>query len=128
LRTFLAELAAEENWARTDPNGCRLSATAEMATVPEKVRQPGAEPTGCLAWACLSAWLDARIAVTGESPSLSSTREAASAAFEARAADLEAELDYTVVPIQKLVRVQLGSALLAADYAAGRQEQRQAAE
>jgi GNAT superfamily N-acetyltransferase len=40
---------------------------------------------------------------------------------EARAADLEAELDYTVIPIQKLVRVQLGSALLAADYAAGRQ-------
>jgi len=33
-----------------------------------------------------------------------------------------------VIPIQKLVRVQLGSALLAADYAAGRQEQRQAAE
>jgi len=33
-----------------------------------------------------------------------------------------------VVPIQKLLRVQLGSALLAADYAAGRQAQRQAAE
>ena len=67
--------------------------------------------------------LDTQIAATGESPSLSSAREAARAAFEARAADLEAELDYTVVPIQKLVRVQLGSALLAAHYAAGRQTQ-----
>jgi len=50
------------------------------------------------------------------------------ATFKARSTALEAELDYTVVPIQKLVRVQLGSALLAADYAAGRQAQRQAAE
>jgi hypothetical protein len=41
LRTSLAELAAEENWARANPNRCRLSATAGMATVPEKVRQPG---------------------------------------------------------------------------------------
>jgi len=71
--------------------------------------------------------LDAQIAATGESPSLSSARETAKAAFDARSAALEAELDYTVVPIQKLVRVQLGSALLAADYAAGR-EQRQVTE
>jgi len=81
--------------------------------------------------------LDAQIAATGESSSLgcrhsdgalsaSSAREAARAA--SRAADLEAELDYTVVPIQKLVRVQLGSALLAADYAAGRQARGQEAE
>ena len=64
--------------------------------------------------------LDAQMAATGESPSLSSTREAALAAFEARSTELAAELDYVVIPIQKLVRVQLGSALLAADYAAGR--------
>jgi len=123
LRTSLAELAAEESWARTNPK------TAEMATVAEKFdnlvihrfyRLPGP--------GMFVRMLDAQIAATGESSSLSSAREAARAAFEARAADLEAELDYTVVPIQKLVRVQLGSALLAADYAAGRQAQRQAAE
>jgi len=123
LRTSLAELAAEENWARANPS------TAEVATVAEKFdslvihrfyRLPGLGMFVRL--------LDAQIAATGESSSLSSAREAARAAFEARAAGLEAELDYTVVPIQKLVRVQLGSALLAADYAAGRQTQCQVAE
>ena len=143
LRTALAELAAEESWARTDPR------TAEMATVAEKfdslvihrsdrlfglgmfVRMLDAQ-TLC-PWALYldHTGLSAKgpgVAATGESPSLSSAREAARAAFEERAADLEAELDYTVIPIQKLVRVQLGSALLAADYAAGRQARRQAAE
>lgn len=90
LRTSLAELAAEENWARTDPK------TAEMATVAEKFdslvihrfyRLPGLGMFVRL--------LDAQIAATGESPSLSSAREAARADFEARAAGLEAELDYT---------------------------------
>ena len=64
--------------------------------------------------------VDAQVAATGEAPTLSAAREATKVVFEARAADLEAELDYAVIPIQKLVRVQLGSALLAADYAAGR--------
>jgi len=123
LRTSLAELAAEETWARTNPK------TAEMATVADKFdslvihrfyQLPGL--------GMFVRMLDAQIAATGESPSLSSAREAAKAAFEAQSAALEAELDYTVVPIQKLVRVQLGSALLAADYAARRQAQRQAAE
>lgn len=36
------------------------------------------------------------------------------ARLEARAADLDARLNYQVIPIRKLVRVQLGSALLAA--------------
>ncbi|MFQ6100268.1 MAG: M14 family zinc carboxypeptidase [Anaerolineae bacterium] len=118
LRTFLAELAAEENWARTDPK------TAEMATVAEKFDNLVIQRSDRLfGLGMFVRMLDAQIAATGESPSLSSAREAAKESFEARAADLEAELDYTVVPIQKLVRVQLGSALLAADYAAGRQAQ-----
>jgi hypothetical protein len=123
LRTALAELAAEESWARTDPK------TAEMATVAEKFDNLVIHRSDRLfGLGMFVRMLDAQIAATGESPSLSSTREAARAAFEARAADLEAELDYTVIPIQKLVRVQLGSALLAADYAAGRRAQRQVAE
>ena len=118
LRTFLAELAAEENWARTNPK------TAEMATVAERFDSLVIHRSHrLLSLGMFVRLLDAQIAVTGESPSLSSARKAAKAAFEARSADLEAELDYTVVPIQKLVRVQLGSALLAADYAAGRQAQ-----
>ncbi|MDH4136266.1 MAG: hypothetical protein OEW09_06050, partial [Anaerolineae bacterium] len=122
LRTALAELAAEESWARTDPK------TAEMATVAEKFDNLVIRRSDRLfGLGMFVRLLDAQIAATGESPSLSSAREAARATFEARAADLEAELDYTVVPIQKLVRVQLGSALLAADYAAERQAQGQEA-
>jgi len=118
LRTSLAELAAEESWARTDPR------TAEMATVAEKFDNLVINRSDRLfGLGMFVRMLDAQIAATGESPSLSSAHEAARAAFEARATDLEAELDYTVVPIQKLVRVQLGSALLAANYAAGRQAQ-----
>jgi hypothetical protein len=51
---------------------------------------------------------------------LTAAREAAQAAFDERSAQLEADLDYSVIPIQKLVGVQLGSALLAAEYAASR--------
>ncbi len=61
--------------------------------------------------------LNAQIAATGESAALLSAREAAEAAFTARNAELDMQLKYSVIPIQKLVRVQLGSALLAADFA-----------
>jgi hypothetical protein len=114
LRTSLEELAAEENWARTNPKA------AEMATVAQKFDSLVIRRSYWLyTLGMFVHMLDAQIAATGESPSLSSAREQAGTAFEARSTALDAELDYTVVPIQKLVRVQLGSALLAADYAAG---------
>jgi hypothetical protein len=114
FRTYLEELAARENWARTNPRA------AEMATVAQKFDNLVVHRFYLLPeLGMFIRMLDAQIAATGESPSLSSAREAAKADFDARSAALEAELDYTVVPIQKLVRVQLGSALLAADYAAG---------
>ena len=115
LRTSLQHLAAQENWARTDPK------TAEIATVAEKFDSLVIHRFyRLLGLGMFVRMLDAQITTTGESPSLFAAREAAKAAFEARNADLESELDYAVIPIQKLVRVQLGSALLAADYAAGR--------
>ncbi len=114
LRTSLAELAAQENWVRTNRG------TAEMATVAQKFDSLVIHRLHrLLGLGMFVRMLDAQIAATGESASLSSTRETAKAAFDAGSAALEAELDYTVVPIQKLVRVQLGSALLAADYVAG---------
>ncbi len=114
LRTSLAELAAQENWARTNPT------TSEIATVAQKFDNLVIDRFyRLLGLGMFVRMLDAQIAATGESPSLCSAREAAKADFDARSAALEAELDYIVVPIQKLVRVQLGSALLAADYAAG---------
>jgi hypothetical protein len=123
LRTSLEELAAQEHWARTNPR------TAELATVAEKFDSLVIHRFyGLLGLGMFVRMLDAQIAATGESPSLSSAREAAKATFETRSTALEAELDYTVVPIQKLVRVQLGSALLAADYAAGRRAGREVTE
>jgi len=116
LRTSMQRLTAQENWARTDPR------TAEMATVAEKFDSLMIHRFyQLLSKGMLVRLLDTQTAATGESPTLSSAREAAKAAFESHSADLETELDYTVIPIQKLVRVQLGSALLAADHAAGRQ-------
>ena len=122
LRALPTELVAEENWVRTSPR------TAKVATVAEKFDSLVIRRSYRLfSLGMFIRMLDAQVAATGESPSLASARKAANATFEARSADLEAELDYTVVPIQKLVRVQLGSALLAADYAAGRRVQRQVA-
>jgi hypothetical protein len=121
LRTSLVELAAEENWVRANPE------TTHVATVAEKFDSLVLRKFHRLnGLGMFVRMLDAQTEATGESPSLASVRETARETFEERAADLEAELDYTVVPIQKLVRVQLGSALLAADHAARRQAERQA--
>ena len=115
LRTSTEHLAAQEHWAQTDPD------TAEVATVAEKFDSLViGRFYRLLLLGMLIRLLEAQIAETGESPVLVSARQAALDAFEARSAELEAELDYDVIPIQKLVRVQLGSALLAASYAAER--------
>ena len=112
LRTFQKHLDARENWAQTDPK------TAETATVAEKLDSLVISKFyRLLSLGMFVRMLDAQMMATGESPALASAREAARTAFEARSAALETELDYTVIPIQKLVRVQLGSALLAADHA-----------
>jgi hypothetical protein len=115
LRTFPKRMEARENWARTDPQ------TAETATVAEKLDSLVISKFyRLLSLGMFVRMLDVQIAATGESPALASAREAARKTFEERSATLENELDYSVIPIQKLVRVQLGSALLAAGYAAER--------
>lgn len=119
LKRSWAELVAEEHWLRNNHE------TGKMATVAEKYDSLVLGRVGRLPQlGMFLRMLDVQIAATGKSTSLSPVSEEAKAIFEARAADLEAELDYTVVPIQKLVRVQLGSALLVADHAARRQAQR----
>jgi len=115
LRTSFEHLAAQEHWAQNDPR------TAEIATTAEKFDSLMiGQFYRLLGLGMLIRLLDAQAAAAGESPALVSARRIASDAFEARSAALEAELDYEVIPIQKLVRVQLGSALLAASYAAER--------
>jgi hypothetical protein len=115
LQFFSQRLAAQAEWAKTDP------ATEEVATVAEKLDSLVIlKFFGLLSLGMYIRLLDTQMAATGPSPALSSSREVARAAFEKRSAALEDELEYSVIPIRKLVSVQLGSALLAAEYARGR--------
>ncbi len=113
LKTYHQHLAAENNWARNDPK------TTQMATIAEKFDNIEIRkfyrlfPLGMFI-----RLLQAQIEFTGKSPLLTSAHQIAGAAFEALADELGTDLSYTVIPIQKLVRVQLGSALMAAKYAA----------
>jgi len=110
-----ANLAAHENWAKTNPE------TAKVATVAEKLDNVVVRRFYMLlAVGELIRMLDEQIAATGPSATLTAVRQTVLAAFESQSAELEQELDYQVIPIQKLVRVQLGSALLAAEYSAER--------
>jgi hypothetical protein len=115
LRTMPRYLEAQENRAQSDPE------TAQPATVVEKFDSlVVGRFYRLLSLGMLVRMVETQIAATGESPALSAALASARTAFEERSATLEADLDYTVIPIQKLVRVQLGSALLAAEFAAGR--------
>jgi hypothetical protein len=115
LRTWQDRLLAYENWARTDPK------TERQATVAEKLDNLVIDRFyRLLSLGMFIRLLEAQIKATGSSPGLDAALEAATTWFEARSSALEADLDYSVIPIQKLVRVQLGSALAAAEYAAGR--------
>jgi hypothetical protein len=115
LRTWPDHLDAHENWARTDPE------TERLATVAEKLDNLVIGRVYRLfSFGMFARLVEAEIADRGETPALAVALNKAEAHFEERSSKLEAELDYSVIPIQKLVRVQLGSALLAAEYAAGR--------
>jgi hypothetical protein len=115
LRSTPKRLAVQEDWAQTDPQ------TAATATVAEEFDNlHGARFYRLLFLGMCLRMLQTQVEATGESPALAAARAAIQSTFDARSAELEAALDYSVIPIQKLVRVQLGSALLAAGYTAGR--------
>jgi len=115
LRTFLPYIAAQENWANTDPK------TEKVATQAEKFDSlMVGRFYRLLSLGMFVRMVEAQIDATGESPTLIAACEAAQATFNERSAQLEADLEYSVIPIRKLVGVQLGSALLAAEYAASR--------
>jgi len=117
LRTYLQHIAAEENWAQTEPEA------AEMATVAEKFDNLVVRKFDNLfLLGMFVRMFDSQIKATGESSILASVLGEAKATFETLCSELEIALDYTVIPIQKLVRVQLGSALLAADHASKRKK------
>lgn len=115
VETWGGYLDADESWAKTDPK------TAEMSTVAEKMDNLViAKFHNMLNLGMFIRMVDHQAAATGESPALAAARQTVQAAFDQYANELAQELDYAVIPIQKLVRVQLGSALLASDYASER--------
>lgn len=115
LRSGGEELAVEEQWVRNNPK------TDGMATVAEKFDNLVIHRCYRLTTLgiCLR-MLQAQISKTGVTTALISAQETTKDTFDMLAAALEAEIDYSVIPIQKLVRVQLGSALMTADYVAMR--------
>ena len=111
-------LTATENWAKSDPN------TESVATKAEKFDNLFVRRFYyvLLNLGMTIRMIEHQISMTGPTQSLSSALDRAIAAFEEVASELEEELKYSVIPIQKLVRVQLGSALLSAAYAAERKK------
>ena len=115
LRSFPKRLTSLENWAQTN------SEMVKKATVAEKFDSLLVQKFYRLRnLGMLIRMLDTQITKTGMTPILATVRQVTQEAFVEKVAHLETALNYSVIPIQKLVRVQLGSALLAVDYAAGR--------
>ncbi len=115
LRTYEHWLSAEENWVRKEPEATKMATIAEKFDSLVVRRFYHLFPLGMFI-----RLLKAQMLETGETALLTSIYETAELEFQKRIIELEADLDYNIIPIQKLVRVQLGSALLAATHVAGR--------
>lgn len=112
LRIFPESAAALENWARNDPQTARPGTVAEVFDSLVVGKFYRLFTLGLL----LRAFTH-QMAVGGEHPRLRRAYEEVEAEFERQSAEVTRELDYHVIPIRKLVRVQLGAGLLAAELA-----------
>lgn len=100
--------ASQENWAKTDPE------TLRIATVAEKFDSLDVNRFyQLLSMGMFVRLVDELIQAKGELPVLMSARAEVKTAFDSLSAELEQALAYSVIPIQKLVRVQLGAGLIA---------------
>lgn len=105
-------IAAQENWAKTDPS---LDAIASVAEKFDNLTLN--KFYSLLSLGTFVRMLDAQIQGGGETPELCAAYQEIKREFEERAVLLEQELPYEVIPIQKLVRVQLGAGLLYSAFA-----------
>jgi hypothetical protein len=108
---------AERNWIANNPDMDRPATEAELFSnriMPQFFR---------LCWQGLIVrMLQAEVAIGNGTPAIRKTLEEATETFERWGAQLESELNFRTVPIRKLVSVQLGAILAAADYLARKQE------
>lgn len=109
-------IQAMTNWAGSDPK------TEDLATNAEKFDSLFVKRFYYvfLNMGMTIRMLETQISASGVSPTLSSALTEANKSFEEISSDLEKAMAYSVIPIQKLVRVQLGSILLASSYVAQR--------
>jgi hypothetical protein len=112
IKNYEERLAAQEHWAKEDPS------LEEKATVAEKFDNLlGSRFYQLLGMGTAVRMVEAQIEVSGQLEPLMKAHQALLEYFEKEAAALENSLDYDVIPIRKLVSVQLGCALLLADRA-----------
>jgi hypothetical protein len=102
---------AERNWARENPDTDRPATVAELFSsqiMPQFFR---------LCWQGLIVrMLEGEVGIGNGTPGIRRELVAARDTFERWGAQLESELDFRTVPIRKLVGVQFGAVLAAAEY------------
>lgn len=103
----------ERRWARESPETERLATVAERFSSERE-----SQFYRLLSQGMLVRMLEGELAIGNVTPAIRSHHGEALAEFDRWADQLEADLDYRVVPIRKLMSVQLGSALATADYLA----------
>ncbi len=105
----------ERNWARSNPDTDRPATVAELFSSDQEVQF-----YRLLSQGMLVRMLEGELAIGNRTPAIRAHHAEALANFNAWADRLENSLDYRVVPIRKLMSVQLGSMLATADYLAAR--------
>lgn len=105
--------AAERHWAETDPATDRPATVAELFSSKQEVRFYRLLTLGMLV-----RMLEGEVAIGNGTPTIRKHLKEASATFDQWARELEADLNMRVVPIRKLVAVQLGAVLATASHLA----------
>ncbi len=120
LRSFVKMqqrfMGAQRQWAESDPETDRPATVAELFSSDQEGRFYRQ-----LLFGMLLRMLDGEVAVGNGTPAIRKALAEARASFERRASALDADLDVRAVPIRKLVAVQLGAVLAAAQELAGSQ-------
>lgn len=105
--------AAQRHWAETDPATDRPATVAELFSSNQELRFYRLLTLGMLV-----RMLEGEAAIGNGTPAIRRHLEEALATFEQWAGELESDLNVRVVPIRKLVAVQLGAILAAARHLA----------
>lgn len=105
--------AAQRRWAETDPATDRPATIAEIFSNDQEVRF-----YRLLTLGMLLRMLEGEVAIGNGTPAIRRHLGEATATFEQWAGELAADLDVRVVPIRKLVAVQLGAILATATHLA----------